>query len=50
MVSEGIYLLSPFNLTSNIDLHLEENSVLLASTDIENWPLAAGYPSYPDEV
>jgi polygalacturonase len=43
----GRYLLSPFNLTSNQELVLEEGSVLLASTEnILSWPLVLSYPSY----
>jgi polygalacturonase len=45
---QGRYLLSPFNLTSNLGLNLEENSVILASTDIISWPLMEPLPSYTD--
>ena len=44
----GQYLLSPFNLTSNLELFLEKGSVLLATTDWSRWPVVAPFPSYPD--
>lgn len=44
----GKYLLSPFNLTSNMQLYLEEGSTLLASPDISRWPIVPPFPSYPD--
>lgn len=44
----GKYLLSPFNLTSNLELYLEEGSTLLASTDFSRWPIVAALPSYPE--
>ena len=48
---EGRYLLSPFNISSNMELVLEEGSVLLASTlDILGWPLVQSYPSYEPGV
>lgn len=44
----GKYLLSPFNITSNMELYLEEGSTLLATTDISRWPIVPPFPSYPD--
>jgi len=44
----GQYLLSPFNITSNMELYLEKGSVLLATTDWSRWPVVAPFPSYPD--
>jgi polygalacturonase len=44
----GKYLLSPFNLTSNLELYLEADSTLLASTDFSRWPIVPPFPSYPD--
>lgn len=44
----GRYLLSPFNITSNMELYLEKGSVLLATTDWSRWPVVAPFPSYPD--
>ena len=45
----GRYLLSPFNLTSNIELYLEENAILLATTDHTKWPIVQNLPGYPAE-
>jgi len=43
----GQYLLSPFNISSNQELVLEAESVLLAATSIILvWPLVMSYPSY----
>jgi polygalacturonase len=50
VVPRGTYLLSPFNLSSNVELHLEAGSVLLASTNFSLWPTIAEFPSYPDDV
>lgn len=44
----GTYLLSPFNITSNMELYLEEGSILLATTDAVRWPIVPPFPSYPD--
>lgn len=44
----GKYLLSPFNVSSNIELYLEQGSTLLASTDFSRWPIVPALPSYPD--
>lgn len=44
----GKYLLSPFNITSNMQLYLEKDSTLLATTDISRWPIVPPLPSYPD--
>jgi polygalacturonase len=44
----GKYLLSPFNITSNMQLYLEKGSTLLASPDISRWPIVPPFPSYPD--
>lgn len=44
----GKYLLSPFELKSNIELRLENGSVLLATTDWSRWPVVPPLPSYPD--
>ena len=44
----GKYLLSPFNITSNMELYLEEGSILLASTDFSRWPIVPPFPSYPE--
>lgn len=49
IVPEGNYLLYPFNLTSNLDLYLEENAILMATTDFSMWPKVASLPSYPPE-
>lgn len=50
VVPRGRYLLSPFNLTSNVELHLETGSVLLPTTDFTKWPTIPEFPSYPDDV
>ncbi len=44
----GKYLLSPFELKSNMELRLEKGSVLLATTDWSRWPVVPPLPSYPD--
>lgn len=44
----GKYLLSPFELKSNIELNLQKDSVLLATTDWNRWPVVPPLPSYPD--
>lgn len=45
----GTYLLSPFNLTSNTELYLSNyDSIILASSDYDNWPLVDPLPSYPE--
>jgi polygalacturonase len=45
----GIYLLSPFNLTSNTELYLSNHdSIIIASSDYQNWPLVEPLPSYPE--
>jgi len=49
-VPPGKYLLSPFNLTSNMELHLDIGSVLLPTTDFSKWSLISEFPSYPDNV
>lgn len=50
-VPQGTYLLSPFNLTSNMELYLDRGSTLLASTNFSSWPVVESLPSYPpDEV
>ena len=48
VVPAGTYLLSPFVLMSNLDLHLSsEDSVLLADSSLMlEWPLVPAYPSY----
>ena len=47
-VPRGEYLLSPFNMSSNSDLFLDDGAVLLASTDFSLWPVVINLPSYPD--
>ncbi len=49
LVPAGRYLLSPFNLSSNLELHLQEGAVLLATTDFSKWFQVAPFPSYPPE-
>ena len=48
-IPAGKYLLSPFNLTSNIELHLERDCILLASTDHSKWNIVESLPSYPKD-
>ena len=47
-IPAGTYLLSPFNVTSNMDLYLSSSrSVLLADSSLMlEWPLVEAYPSY----
>ena len=47
-VPGGRYVLSPFNLTSHTDLLLDDEAVLLATTDFSRWPVVSNLPSYPD--
>ena len=46
----GKYLLSPFNLSSNMEIYLEEGVVLMATSDFDKWPVVEELPSYPPEV
>ena len=46
----GKYLLSPFNLTSNLELYLEKDATLLATTDISLWPIVPPFPSYTEVI
>jgi len=48
-VPTGTYLLSPFNMTSNTELYLDEGSTILASTDFSAYPIVEPLPSYPDD-
>lgn len=48
VIEAGTYLLSPFNVTSNMILYLEENATLLATSDLNKWPLVEALPSYTD--
>lgn len=50
VVPEGTYLLSPFNLTSNIELSMHANTILLATTDFSKWPVVEPLPSYPTDI
>lgn len=43
----GRYLLSPFNLTSNMEIFLDD-ATLLASTNFSAWPVVEPLPSYTD--
>eukprot|EP00602_Paraphysomonas_sp_CaronLab_P009932 CAMPEP_0185036380 /NCGR_PEP_ID=MMETSP1103-20130426/29294_1 /TAXON_ID=36769 /ORGANISM="Paraphysomonas bandaiensis, Strain Caron Lab Isolate" /LENGTH=365 /DNA_ID=CAMNT_0027573899 /DNA_START=66 /DNA_END=1160 /DNA_ORIENTATION=- len=47
-VPSGVYLLSPFNLTSNTELYLDYGATLLATTNFSAWPIVEPLPSYPD--
>ena len=46
----GTYLLSPFNISSNMELYLGAGAVILASSEFERWPIVEDLPSYPPEV
>jgi polygalacturonase len=48
-VPAGSYLLSPFNLTSNIELYLDHGAIILASTNFSSYPIVEPLPSYPDD-
>ena len=48
-IPNGSYLISPFNMSSNTELYLEEGAILLASTNFSNWPIVEPLPSYPDD-
>ncbi|XP_031389840.1 probable polygalacturonase [Punica granatum] len=45
-VPPGRWLTGTFNLTSHFTLFLHKDAVLLASQDINDWPLAKPLPSY----
>eukprot|EP01038_Epipyxis_sp_PR26KG_P008835 gene8835-11926_t len=47
VIPPGRYLLSPFTLLSNIELHLEHDAELIATNDTLRWPIISNYPSYP---
>ncbi|KAK8944860.1 putative polygalacturonase [Platanthera zijinensis] len=47
VVPAGRWLTGPFNITaSHFTLYLEENAEILASTDIDEYPIVAPLPSY----
>jgi polygalacturonase len=50
VIPAGTYLLSPFNLTSNIDLLMDTNAKLIATTDFSRWPVVEPLPSYPTDI
>lgn len=45
-VPPGLWLTSPFNLTSHITLFLAEDAVILGLDDEKKWPLMPPLPSY----
>ncbi len=47
VIPEGTYLISPIVLKSNIDLHLEKGSLLLATTDKTAWNPSADKKPHP---
>jgi polygalacturonase len=49
VVPAGNYLLSPFNMTSNMELFLDDDAVLMASTDFNHWTVVEPLPSYPTD-
>ena len=42
----GVWLTAPFNLTSHITLYFAKGAKLLATSDLEDWPIIAPMPSY----
>ncbi|VAI10726.1 unnamed protein product [Triticum turgidum subsp. durum] len=46
VVPEGRWLTGPFNLTSHFTLFLHYGAEILASQDLDDWPLIAPLPSY----
>uniref|UniRef100_A0A0E0K856 Pectate lyase superfamily protein domain-containing protein n=1 Tax=Oryza punctata TaxID=4537 RepID=A0A0E0K856_ORYPU len=46
VVPEGKWLTGPFNLTSHFTLFLDHGAQILASQNLEDWPLIAPLPSY----
>eukprot|EP01103_Thecamoeba_quadrilineata_P002312 TRINITY_DN12288_c0_g1_i1.p1 TRINITY_DN12288_c0_g1~~TRINITY_DN12288_c0_g1_i1.p1 ORF type:complete len:390 (-),score=34.36 TRINITY_DN12288_c0_g1_i1:110-1279(-) len=48
-VPEGVYLIWPFELTSNMILYLERDAVLLAPS-FENWPMGTLYYVLGDNI
>lgn len=42
----GTYLLTPFNLTSDLTVLLDANTTLLASDNFDDWDIIAPLPSY----
>jgi len=43
---EGKYLTAPFNLTSNIIVHVSPTASILGSNDLYDWPVIPALPSY----
>ena len=48
-VPAGRFLTSPFNLTSNFTLLLQQNATLLGGVDFARWPLVPPLPNYPGD-
>ncbi|KAG0503022.1 hypothetical protein HPP92_003094 [Vanilla planifolia] len=46
VVPSGRWLTGPFNLTSHFTLFLQRRAVIVASTDMEEYPIVAPLPSY----
>uniref|UniRef100_A0A0E0GG44 Pectate lyase superfamily protein domain-containing protein n=1 Tax=Oryza nivara TaxID=4536 RepID=A0A0E0GG44_ORYNI len=46
VVPKGKWLTGPFNLTSHFTLFLDHGAEILASQNLEDWPLIAPLPSY----
>ncbi|KAH7653433.1 Pectin lyase fold/virulence factor protein [Dioscorea alata] len=46
VVPAGRWLTGPFNLTSHFTLFLEQDAVILASQDLNEWPIIDPLPSY----
>jgi len=42
----GRYLTAPFNLTSNIIVHISPSATILGSNDLPDWPVIPALPSY----
>ena len=43
---DGVYLLAPINLTSNIDFHVANGARIVGVMDDAMWPIIPGAPSY----
>jgi polygalacturonase len=48
--NSGKYLLSPFNMSSNMELYLNEGVTLFATSEFDMWPVVEELPSYPPQV
>jgi polygalacturonase len=46
---KGSYLLSPFNMSTDMELYLDRGATILANNNFSAWPIIQPLPSYPDD-